>query len=467
MDQLHDSFQQHISDTLKTGDGLCDPHVVEMVVKEGPDRLKEMIGWGAQFDCTGSGKLALGLEGGHSAHRIIHAKDETGFQMVKTLLLKLNALPNIDIRWNCLATDLRIEGNGSEKKCLGVSYLRETSENIYSICAGVTILATGGAGQVYALTTNPKITTGDGIAMAYRAGAVITDMQFVQFHPTALKVHEGDTAFLISEALRGFGAHLCWEDGTRFMFSYDQRGEMASRDIVARAIYKEAQHRAVYLDCRHLPYGAVKKNFPTIYHHCLSSGIQVEAMLIPVGPAAHYVCGGIATDMNAKTSIRNLYAIGECARTGLHGANRLASNSLLEALVFAHRCVADIERELPFNGPTQPQQTCMIDDRIAAPAAYLKETQKRIKKITSASAGIIRSHKGLRLGKLELDGVNDQINAIFQNFKPTWLLYETRNLLNVAHLILEQSLQQTENKGTFYNADVERMKQPRLYGTSI
>ena len=338
IDEVTDSFDKHIEDTLLAGAGLNDRNVVEMVVKEGPNRLKEFINWGAKFDLDKKGDIRLGKEGGHTENRIVHHKDITGFELEQTLLRKVAELDNIKLHQYYFNIDLITEHQldridttrSSSLRCYGAYVFNQHTETIETIVARFTILATGGVGQVYETTTNPNIATGDGIAIAYRAKAKIADMEFVQFHPTALYDPGVSPAFLISEAVRGYGAHLKNKEGNRFVFDYDERGELASRDIVAKAIdseMKKSGEDCVYLDCRHLDLKEFKEHFPNISKKCKSKGVLIEKDMIPVVPAAHYLCGGVDVNLKGQTSLENLYACGEVSRTGLHGANRLASNS--------------------------------------------------------------------------------------------------------------------------------------------
>lgn len=456
---IEDSFDLHIKDTLDAGDGLCQREVVETVVKEGPDRLKEMIKLGASFDADASGELVLGLEGGHSAHRIVHAKDQTGSAIISTLMNKLNSLKNVKTLWKALAVDLLTGTHEDQKVCTGITYITSGNE-LKKIQAKITVLATGGIGQVYPFTTNPAIATGDGVAMAHHAGAAIDNMAFVQFHPTALNLPGDGGVFLISEALRGFGAHLVTDSGERFMFAYDKRGELAPRDVVARAVYTESKQQQVFLDCRHLPAESLKQNFPKIYSNCLAYGIDITLERIPIAPAAHYLCGGITTDMNARTSINNLYAVGECASTGLHGANRLASNSLIEALVFSHRCVLDISRKLQWQ-KFVPEDAVTTPGNDAASDSELLSIQKKTKACMANTAGIVRSTELMQQGLREVQELKQQVEAMEKASKPNWMLYETRNLVTVAMLILQQSIAQKENKGAHYNVDLDKVAQVR------
>src|SRR5690554_3482124 len=344
-DLKEDSFQKHIEDTLRAGDGLCDRGIVEMVIKEGPHRLKELMEWGANFDTDTEGKLILGREGGHSKFRVVHHQDTTGNEIERTLLKRTALFQNITLLAHHFAIDFITEHHFPDVKterisCYGAYVMDQISGSIFAIRADCTTLASGGMGRVYGHTTNPAVATGDGIAMAYRAKARIENMEFIQFHPTALYDGKKGASFLISEAVRGFGAFLRNKKGERFMFGYDKRGELASRDIVSRAIdseIKSGEDESVFLDCTHLDIEEFKRHFPSIYQTCLERDIDIAKDWIPVVPAAHYLCGGVVVDMDGRTSIDNLFACGECSHTGLHGANRLASNSLLEALVFADR----------------------------------------------------------------------------------------------------------------------------------
>lgn len=346
---LKDSFEQHIKDTLQSGDGFCDEEIVKMVIQQAPERLKELIDIGTLFDKDQNGDWDLGLEGGHSQKRILHHKDSSGSEIEKKLLKIIEQLPNVELLENHLLIDLNTEIKHNKTCCTGAFFYAKKYNQIRYIRARSIILSTGGCGQLFENTTNPEIATGDGIAIAARAGVEIEDMQYIQFHPTALNTGKKNKLFLISEAVRGFGAHIVNKDQKRFVFKYDIRGELATRDIVSRAIAAEMQltdKGQIYLDCRHLNTTEFYAKFPVIASHCNALGLYPEKDLIPIVPAAHYQCGGIKVDQNGATTIKNLYAIGECARTGLHGKNRLASNSLLEALVFAHQTSEQIDRTI-------------------------------------------------------------------------------------------------------------------------
>ncbi|WP_027137895.1 L-aspartate oxidase [Gaetbulibacter saemankumensis] len=460
-DKENDSFKKHIKDTLIAGDGLCNEEVVEMVVKEGPKRLQELLHWGANFDLDDKGVFDLGKEGGHSEYRVVHHKDITGYEIERALLARAHQLPNISILPHHFAIDLvtnhHVKNIQSEQlQCYGAYVLDQKSGEIFTIRANSTLLASGGVGCVYGHTTNPKIATGDGIAMAYRAKAKIRDMEFVQFHPTALYEEKGESSFLISEAVRGFGAYLRNKDGVRFMLDYDVRAELASRDIVSQSIdseLKESGDSHVYLDCTHLDMDEFKKHFPNIYKKCLDHHINVERDWIPVVPASHYLCGGIEVNKKGQTSIDNLFACGECTRTGLHGANRLASNSLLEALVYAHNiykylCKHGYEMsdvEIP---DWNDEGTTLTKDNVV-----IRHNTQQLQALMRDYVGIVRSNERLHRAVKHLDLIYDEVEELYRTSKITTSLCELRNMINVAHLIIGQSLERTENKGGYYNLD--------------
>lgn len=471
LDELTDSFQKHIDDTLRAGDGLCDRNVVELVVREGPERLEEIIEWGVEFDQDASGNLALSREGGHTEKRIIHYKDVTGLQIEKSLLSQVNSLPNITLLPHHFSIDLITEHHFKQKisrpqpgiACYGAYVMDQRTCKIDKYVSKVTLLATGGAGQVYRTTTNPLIATGDGVAMAYRAMAKVKDMEFIQFHPTAFYSQDDNPSFLITEAIRGHGAYLRTKDGERFMFKYDDRGELASRDIVAKAIDNELITRGdecVYLDCTHLPKEDFISHFPNIYEKCLSKGIDTATQLIPVVPAAHYQCGGIEVDVHGRTSIQNLYACGECACTGLHGANRLASNSLLEAIVFAHRCFTNVEEKLsmiaiPQNIPDwNAEGTIVPREQI-----LITHTRKELRDLMSDYVAIVRSHERLKRASKRIDILFHETERLYDEAVLSPQLCELRNLISIAFIITRQSTERKENRGTFFNIDLEQRSQ--------
>jgi L-aspartate oxidase len=465
--QETDSFEKHISDTLIAGDGLCDEKIVEIVVKEGPERVQEIIDWGARFDKNKSEKYDLGREGGHSENRILHYKDLTGWEMQRTLTEQAGQTPNIEVLEHYFAIDVITQHHLGHTvtrvtpgiECYGAYALNKKTGKIDMLLAKMTVLATGGGGQVYRSTTNPVIATGDGIAMVYRAKGRIENMEFVQFHPTALYNPAGDNpSFLISEAVRGFGGILKTPDGKEFMQKYDERGSLAPRDIVARAIDREMKISGaefMCLDCRHLDREGFLAHFPTINEKCLSIGIDPMKDVIPVTPACHYLCGGIRTDEIGRTSITNLYAAGECTSTGLHGANRLASNSLLEAMVFAHRIyldvlenidrISDVKSGLPewdARGTTEPDELILITQSI-----------KELKDIMSYYVGIVRSNVRLKRANDRLYLLYKETEDLYNKTSISPQLCELRNLITIAYLITRSAAMRRESRGLHYTTD--------------
>lgn len=460
-----DSFEKHVQDTLIAGDGLCDEAVVRMVIKEGPERIKDIIEWGASFDRMPSGDFDLAKEGGHSESRILHFKDITGLEIERKLLQQIHAHPNIELFTHFFAIDLITQHHLGEKvtkdsndiTCYGMYVLNLKSGTIETVLSKITLMATGGAGNVYSNTTNPKIATGDGIAMVYRAKGKVNGMEFIQFHPTAL-YHPGERpSFLISEAVRGFGGILKTKDGAEFMQRYDDRLSLAPRDIVARAIDNEMKVRGddfVYLDCRHLNSEAFINHFPNIHKKCLSIGIDFQKNMIPVVPAAHYLCGGVVVDMWARTSIQNLYAAGECSSTGLHGANRLASNSLLEAAVYAHcafvHCIEAVKKikfrndipEWNAEGTQQPDEMVLITHNL-----------NELQTVMSNYVGIVRTNIRLKRAFDRLEIIYAETESLYQKTIVSVPLMELRNLINVAYLIVKMAMVRKENRGLHYNAD--------------
>ena len=468
-----DSFEQHIQDTLIAGDGLCDEEVVRMVVKEAPARLEELIAWGTNFDKTQQGEYSLGREGGHSQNRILHHKDITGYEIARALLEEVSETPNITMLEDHFCIDfitnhhiLKAQGHQQtvthrdDITCYGCYVLCENTQQIKTIISKATLLAAGGSGQVYRTTTNPKIATGDGIAMAYRAKAKIKDVEFIQFHPTALYQEPAQSpAFLITEAVRGKGAYLRNVDGERFMERYDKkRMELAPRDVVARAIDSELKRTGedfVYLDCKHIDKEAFVKHFPNITEKCASLGIDVHNDYIPVTPAAHYVCGGVDVNKNGETSIENLYACGECSRTGLHGANRLASNSLIEAIVYAHRSFEHAMKKfdtLHFNEEIpewDDTNTSLNQENI-----LITHDRKDIQKIMSDYVGIVRSNNRLNKAQNRLDILYLENVELYNSAKLSVPICELRNLITNAYLIIKFSKERKANSGGFFNKDL-------------
>ncbi len=468
-----DSFDKHIEDTLIAGDGLCNTEVVEIVVKEGPQRIREIIDWGAQFDKDPDGDYSLGKEGGHSVNRILHHKDVTGKEMERALLQKIQSLPNIQLINYWFVVDIITQHHLGylvtkatlDIECYGVYVLNLRTNSIEKILSKVTVLATGGNGQVYRTTTNPKIATGDGVAMVYRAKGRIENMEFIQFHPTALFQPGVSPSFLITEAVRGDGGILRNKNGEAFMERYDERKDWAPRDIVARAIENEMKKGGtehVYLDCRHMDIDKFKHHFPNIYEKCLSIGIDVSQHMIPVAPAAHYSCGGIKTDEMGRTSIRNLYACGECASTGLHGANRLASNSLLEAMVFGHRAYLDSLEEvnkMEISSPTGGGREGAIPDwhdvGTSEPKEMILITQslKELQLVMSDYVGIVRTDVRLARAMKRLDLLYHETEDLYRTTHVSSYLLELRNLITVGYLIVKGAEFRKESRGLHYNTD--------------
>jgi L-aspartate oxidase len=448
-DKIEDSYQKHIEDTLICGDGLCDESVVEMVITEGPKRLKELIEWGAKFDKNTEGTLDLGKEGGHSENRVVHHKDQTGQEIQRAILSQVHQKENITVLDYHLAIDLITENN----RCLGAYVLDQKTKEVLTFQSEFTLLATGGIGHLYGHTTNPVIATGDGIAMAFRANAVVKEMEFIQFHPTALYDASTGTSFLISEAVRGFGAYLRTKNGHRFMLDYDSRGDLASRDIVSQSIdleLKKTGDECVYLDCTHLDLEGFMKHFPMIYQRCKSVGIDIAKDWIPVVPAQHYLCGGIVVDKNGKTSVDNLFACGECSRTGLHGANRLASNSLLEALVYSDKIyhyLADT-----FSGQSQFIGT-VYDWKLATKPEinpdYVAKTKAELQLLMRQNAGIVRNDADLLKAREKLSSLKNEVEEKIKKYNANAELYELQNMITIGMLIVQQSIDRNENRGGF------------------
>ncbi|MDA8163566.1 MAG: L-aspartate oxidase [Desulfobacteraceae bacterium] len=462
-----DSFAAHVEDTLRSGAGLCHEDVVRLVVENGPARVRELMALGVAFNRQeGAAGLDLAREGGHSARRIAHACDLTGRQIEEALLARVAAEPRITLLENHLAVDLLIGSRADAPprdpafadRCLGAYALDRRTGAIDTWQARVTVLCTGGAGKVYLYTTNPDIATGDGVAMAYRAGARVANLEFVQFHPTCL-YHPKVRNFLISEAVRGEGARLIDQRGRPFMHKYDDRGELATRDAVARAIdaeMKASGDDCVYLDISHQPAGFVKSRFPNIYKTCLGLGIDITREPIPVVPAAHYLCGGVLTDTWGRASLEDLYALGETACTGLHGANRLASNSLLEAVVFAdrayERCAAEwpaiSERELPPVTDWDPGPAARIEECV-----LITHTWDQIRRLMWNYVGIVRSVKRLSLVQRSLAPILSEVAEHYRSYLLTPDLIETRNIALVAELIVESARRRRESRGLHYLVD--------------
>lgn len=470
-----DSFEDHKRDTLLAGAGLCNERVVDVCVREGPDRVRELIALGVEFtraaaDASSSLREAYDLhrEGGHGKRRILHANDLTGWAIERALLDQAMKSPEVRILDRHTAVDLITEGKLFDPwrrwrrpgRCLGAYVLDEARGEIQPIRADVTVVATGGAGKAYLYTSNPDVATGDGIAMAYRAGAKVANLEFMQFHPTCL-FHPGARTFLISEALRGEGAVLRNLAGEEFMERHHQMASLAPRDVVARAIdleMKRTGDKHVLLDCSKIPAGELKAKFPNISDTCSSFGIDIASVPIPVVPAAHYMCGGVLVDSDARTTIAGLYAIGEVACTGLHGANRLASNSLLEAVVFAHRAVAHAMRDLRSDASASPGpdrlpawdqgQAVKLEEQIDIASNWLE-----VRSLMWNYVGIVRSDRRLKRAEERLEIIQREVNEFYWNYVLTRDLIELRNLVTVASLIVRCAQLRRESRGLHYTVD--------------
>ncbi|MBX2976978.1 MAG: L-aspartate oxidase [Ignavibacteriaceae bacterium] len=472
-----DSFEKHINDTIIAGAGLCNRNSVKILVEEGPDRIKELIDIGTKFT-EKDGNLDLVREGGHSFSRIVHAKDLTGKEVERALINKANSLNNLQIIENTLAIDLITEHNTSNLKnmplnnrhCWGAYVLDVTNNCVKKITSKITILATGGLGQVYLHTTNPSIATGDGYAMAYRAGAKVANMEFIQFHPTALYQNSNSMqnhSFLISEAVRGFGGILRNGVGEAFMQNYDSRRDLAPRDIVARAIDFEMKKRGedfLFLDITHKKSSDIIEHFPNIYNRCLSEGLDITRELIPIVPAAHYACGGILVDEFARTSLSGLYATGEVAMTGVHGANRLASNSLLEALVFSNRAAEVIKNsinlvsgEIPHIPEWDDSGTLTPDEKV-----IITHNTKELKQFMSDYVGIVRSNLRLRAASRRIANLYVEIEEYYKKTKVFDSLIELRNLVTCSHLIVKSAMLRKESRGLHYSLDYQFSKEESI-----
>jgi L-aspartate oxidase len=465
-DFLKDNFEKHIEDTLIAGDGLCNHAIVDAVIREGRERVNELISWGTRFDKDEEGDYKLGKEGGHSEFRVLHHKDITGWEIERALLEKIHETKNIEISQHHFVIDLLTQHHLGKIitrvtpniQCYGAYVLNLKTNQIEKIESKVVILATGGFGQIYRATTNPDIATGDGTAMVYRAKGRVGNMEFVQFHPTALYEPGVSPNFLITEAVRGDGGILKTRNGKEFMSKYDERGSLAPRDIVARAIdneMKKSGEEHMYLDCRHIDKEQFMHHFPNIYEKCKSIGIDVFKDMIPVVPAAHYACGGINVDARGNTSIKNLYACGECSNTGLHGANRLASNSLLEALVFSHRIFLDVaerletiefsKEEFPeWNaaGTSDPKEMVVITQSI-----------RELKDIMSNYVGIVRNNGRLRRAQERLYLLFKETEELYDTTTISPQLLELRNMITIGYLITRSAMLRKESRGLHYTTD--------------
>lgn len=476
-----DRFEYHIKDTLTTGEGLSHPDIVELVVRQGPARIRELIDMGAHFDIGKDNGYDLGREGGHSHRRVIHAQDMTGAEVERILAERVLAHPNIQVYENHMGVNLitleRVVRQGrvvteAERTCLGAYVLNKGTGQVDSFMARITLLATGGVGKVYLYTSNPDIATGDGVAMAYRAGAWIGNMEFVQFHPTCL-YHPAAKNFLISEALRGEGAILIDHRGLAFMEQYHALKDLAPRDTVARAIdleMKKTGADCVYLNISHKPSDFVKSRFPNIYQECLKYGVDITVEPIPVVPAAHYMCGGVVTDIWGRTNISNLCAVGEVSMTGLHGANRLASNSLLEALVFSHQAAQVARETLPglLSKPTVPVAAWdTYGAKDSEEGVVVSHSWDEIRRFMWNYVGIVRSDSRLLRAQDRIGPVLNEINEYYWKFLITSDLLELRNIAYVADLIIRMALRRKESRGLHYTLDYPRMDDENFHQDTV
>ncbi len=466
-----DTFEKHIQDTLNAGDYLNNPLAVEKVVKEAPSQIDALVNWGVDFDKNEKGEFDLHREGGHSEFRILHHKDNTGAEIQESLIRAIKSHPNIDVYENHFTVEIITQHHKGQLvtrqtpdiTCFGAYVLDQTTGKVLTFLSKVTLMATGGVGAIYHTTTNPLVATGDGIAMVYRAKGTVKDMEFVQFHPTAL-YHPGAErpSFLITEAMRGYGGILRTRDGKEFMQKYDERLSLAPRDIVARAIDNEMKTRGddyVYLDVTHKDAETTKKHFPNIYAKCLSLGIDITKEYIPVAPAAHYLCGGILVDLDAHSSIDRLYAVGECSCTGLHGGNRLASNSLIEAVVYADAAAKDAVRRIDSleyedgipvwndEGTQSPEEMVLINQSI-----------KEVGQILSSYVGIVRSDLRLKRAWTRLDIIYEETESLFQRSVVSREICELRNMVNTGYLIMRQAIERKESRGLHYSIDYPPVK---------
>ncbi len=460
-----DNFEKHIEDTMIAGDWLSDPEAVKKVVTEAPNEINALINWGVNFDKNEDGEFDLHKEGGHSEFRILHHQDNTGAEIQESLIAAVKKNPNIDVYEDHFAIEIITQHHlgrivtrrTSDVTCYGAYILNPENDKVDTFKARITVMATGGIGAVYKTTTNPLIATGDGIAMVYRAKGTVQDMEFVQFHPTAL-YHPGDRpSFLITEAMRGYGAVLRNIRGKEFMHRYDPRLSLAPRDIVARAIDSEMKRHGddhVYLDVTHKDPEETKKHFPNIYRKCLSLGIDITKDYIPVAPAAHYLCGGIKVDSNAESSIKRLYAVGECACTGLHGGNRLASNSLIEAVVYAQAAaVHAMEMVNHYSFRNDIPEWNDEGTRLPEEMVLITQSIKEVNQIMSTYVGIVRSDIRLNRAWNRLDLLYEETERLFKRSTASREICELRNIINVGYLIMRQAKERKESRGLHYTID--------------
>ena len=463
-DFVKDSFEKHIGDTLEAGGYKNKKEVIEFVVKEGGQRIDELVQWGIQFD-TQNGQLHLTKEAGHSAKRIIHHKDITGHEIQQVLVKKIQKLPNVVCLKNHTLVDLITDHHlkSNYNRCYGAYAISKERRQIITLSAKFTVLSTGGAGQLYRHTTNPPESTGDGLGAAYRAKVYMENLPFVQFHPTGLFPKVDGRTFLISEVLRGVGAKLLNEDGVQFMFRYHSDKELAPRDVVARGIATEIQRGEldyVYLDARNITYKKWCKRFPNIYNQLINNGIDPQNECIPVVPVTHYFCGGIAVNEHAESELKGLYAIGECSSTGLHGANRLASNSLLESIVFSHRAaihsLESLNDELPPNSVYEkiPMWRGRQYQEFNNPE-ITQSLREKLQDTMTKYVGIFKTNRNLDIAEKQMHDIYKEVLKIYNRNKLDVELCELRNMVSIAHLIIRQAKEININQGVFYNIDNE------------
>lgn len=460
-----DTFEKHIKDTMVCGAGICDEAAVNLVVRRAPELIADLIAWGTRFDRTPDGRFELNREGGHSEHRILHHKDLTGAEIERALIESVRKHPNITVLEHHFAIDLLTQHHLGEfvtrhtrgLACFGAYVLDMDSGRIETMLSRFTVVATGGCGNIYGTTTNPIVATGDGIAMCHRAKAMISNMEFIQFHPTSLYNPGERPSFLITEAMRGFGAILRLPNGKEFMDKYHPMGSLAPRDVVALAIDREMKRSGeefVYLDVTHKDADSIRSHFPNIYEKCMSLGIDITKDYIPVTPAAHYCCGGVKVDLNGQTSIKRLYALGECSCTGLHGANRLASNSLIEAVVYADQAAkhaielfdrTEIQEGIPdwnFEGTSNTEEMLLII-----------QSKREMQQIMSNYVGIVRSNLYLKRAMRRLEILWHETEELYNKTTPNRDLCELRNMIAVAYLVIKQGRDRKESVGCHYNVD--------------
>ena len=453
-----DSIETHVQDTLIAGAGLCNEALTRYVINQGKEMIQWLITQGVAFtpDTAQAGGYHLTREGGHSQRRVIHAADATGHAVQTSLVERVKSHPNITLLEQHIAVDLITDAkfDRSGKRCYGLYALNKAAGHVVTIMANSTVLATGGTGKVYLYTTNPDVATGDGVAIAWRAGCQVANMEFIQFHPTCL-YHPHAKSFLITEAVRGEGGLLKLADGTRFMPEHDARAELAPRDVVARAIDFEMKKRGldcVYLDISHQPAAFIREHFPTIYERCLALGIDITCKPIPVVPAAHYSCGGVLTDLNGRTAVDNLYAVGEVSCTGLHGANRLASNSLLECLVFGRAAAQDILQRTVTALPALPNwDESRVTD--ADEEIVISHNWDELRRFMWDYVGIVRTNKRLERALHRIQLLTGEINEYYQNFRVSNDLLELRNLVLTAELIVRCAVLRHESRGLHFSRD--------------